>query len=145
MKHRKGSVARKIQDYFLQGSPYLDIKEDGKHSGGWCWFPIPNNPEFCVALEWQDGYDGDESDKKIYGIFMEDKYVINVSIKMTDEFRINGDYALYAEYYFNENEDDDLMGGCSLTMEDFFDSFYSISKYLAQDFNRFNRMNRRRD
>lgn len=133
--HRKGSVARAIQEYFLTNH----YEEMLKGKCDWCWFAIPNNPEFCVGLDWQAGYD--ESDKAHYGKFMQGEFVVNVSIRMTDEFAINGEYACYAEYYYLTDEElsGGLMGGCSLTQRDFEQGFYEISHFLAREFNQYNR------
>lgn len=129
MKHRKGSIARMIQDYLLSNE--YD-RMFGTNSVAWCWLPLPNS-KFCVALEWQGGYDKD--DKHIYGKFMDNEYVINASIKMTDEFAINGEYALYAETYYIE-DGDYIEGGLSLTEDEMIGAdFYYISDCLAEMYN----------
>lgn len=135
MKHRKGSVARAIQEWFLS-APYERMIANDNDT--WHWFAIPNNPYFCVAMEWQDGYDPADRDA-YYGKFMSnDGYVINVSIKLTDEFSFNGTYALYAETYFLTDEEMErygLVGGVSISNFDENEEFYSVSHFLAKEFN----------
>jgi len=117
---RKGSAGRQIQDWLPDAiRDMIRTKDDG----AWFWLPLKHG--LCIGLTWQNGYDPE--DTAIYGNCMDGEYVINAAVYNTDDFRINGDWAYYAETPYAE----ELEGGISICESDI-ENCYDTAKYLAE-------------